>query len=147
MSSLAFSTLEEPNTANDNTESLSTARNACPISSEFYSYDYCYLKGGQLAEDQAIHQQFQIWSKVLTFPRVSLQHPNSSYLLRDTFEEQENKSAFTSTASTFKHFKRRLKSTTKLISGLCFKQIEKYNLHIKNSKTKPALPAEWTKTI
>lgn len=36
MSSLAFSTLEESNVANYNTESLRTARNACLISSEFY---------------------------------------------------------------------------------------------------------------
>lgn len=47
MSSLAFSTLEESHTANDNTESFSTAGNACLISSEFLqSYDYCYLEGG-----------------------------------------------------------------------------------------------------
>lgn len=36
VSSLAFSTLEKSNAANDNTESWSTAQNACLILSEFY---------------------------------------------------------------------------------------------------------------
>lgn len=43
VSSPAFSTREKSNAANDNTESLSTARSACLILSEFYSEFYTVM--------------------------------------------------------------------------------------------------------